>query len=59
MGFLNWHVHTRGLIVSSFFYTLFMLLAHFSKKTEGIVFMAACLSIFFMIFLFASLFMLL
>ena len=59
MGFWDAHVHTRGVIVSSFFYILFLLLAHFSRRTEGVVFMAACLSIFFMIFVVTATVMLL
>ncbi len=59
MGILEAHVHTRALVVSSFFYSFFLIIAHFSSKTEGIVFLAAALSIFFMIFLVGSLTMLL
>ena len=51
MGFMEMNVHTRLLAVSSFFYTLFLLMAHFSSRTQGVVFMAASLSFFFMIFL--------
>lgn len=59
MGFVDMNVHMRGLIISSAFYVLFLLMAHFSSQTDRIVFMAACLSIFFMIFFVASLSMLL
>ncbi len=59
MGFWEAHVHTRALIVTGIFYSLFLLMAHFSKRTQGVVFMAACLSIFFMIFFIGSLTMLL
>ncbi len=59
MGLLDWHAQTRATVVSSFYYCLFLILAHFSKNTQGVVFMAACLSIFFMIFVTTSLVMLL
>ncbi len=58
MGFSEMPVYTRGMIVNTVFYILFLIMAHFSPKTEGIVFMAACLSIFFMIFVTATLSML-
>lgn len=50
MGILPLSAYTRGLIVYSLFYILFLLLAHFSPRTQGVVFMAACLAIFFMVF---------
>lgn len=59
MGFWDAHVQTRALVVTGIFYSLFLIMAHFSKRTQGVVFMAACLSIFFMIFLVGSLVMLL
>ena len=59
MGFLEANVHTRGIIVSSFFYILFMILSYYSKDTKGAAFMAACLSIFFMIFVSSSIAMIL
>ncbi len=59
MGLLDLHVHTRSVLVSSFYYTIFLIVAHFSKDTEGVVFMAACLSFFFMIFVTTSIVMLL
>lgn len=59
MGFMTSNVHTRGVAVSSFYYILFILLAHFSPKTEGVVFLAACLSLFFSIFVTAAIVMLL
>ncbi|MGH1375108.1 MAG: hypothetical protein ACRBCK_02065 [Alphaproteobacteria bacterium] len=59
MGLMTSNVHTRGVAVSSVFYILFLLLAHFSRQTMGVVFMAACLSFFFMIFVTGSLIMLL
>ncbi len=59
MGFMTSNVHTRGIAVSSFYYILFIIIAHFSPKTEGIVFMAACLSFFFSIFVTTAIVMLL
>ncbi len=59
MGFLTWHVHTRGLLISGLFYTIFLCYAHFAKKTEKIIFFGVTLTLFFMIFLFGSLIMLL
>ena len=59
MGFMSSNVHTRGLVVSSIFYILFFIMAYFSSETRGVVFMAACLTFFFAIFVTASLVMLL
>lgn len=59
MGFLDSDVHIRGMAVSSLFYVMFMILSHYSKDTKGVVFMAASLSVFFMIFVSASIAMLL
>tara|TARA_B100001093_G_C26056009_1_gene688427 strand:- start:31 stop:378 length:348 start_codon:yes stop_codon:yes gene_type:complete len=50
MGVWGIGVHARGLIVYSTFYIIFLLLAHFSPNTKGVVFMAACLGLFFMAF---------
>lgn len=47
MGLMTAHVHSRGLVTYSVFYTLFLLMAHYSPRTQGIIFMAACISIFF------------
>ena len=59
MGFMSSNVHTRGLVVSSIFYVLFFIMAYFSSSTKGVVFMAACLTIFFAIFVTSSLIMVL
>ena len=59
MGFMASNVHTRGVAVSSFYYILFMAIAHFSPRTQGVVFLAACLSFFFAIFVTTALVMLL
>ena len=40
-------VFTRGLIVYSLSITLFLVLAHYSPRTTGVVFLAAGLTIFF------------
>ena len=50
MGLMELNVYKRGIIVTSFFYILLLILAHFSRRTEGVVFLAACLTFFFMIF---------
>jgi len=47
MNLMDSHVHSRGLVTYSIFYILFLLMAHYSPRTEGIIFMAACISIFF------------
>ncbi|MFP4098795.1 MAG: hypothetical protein ACLFU1_08445 [Alphaproteobacteria bacterium] len=57
MSVMSSKVHSRLLIVSSIFYMLYLLLAHFSSKTMGVVFMAASLSVFFMIFVVGSIVM--
>lgn len=59
MGIIKAHVQTRSLIVSSAYYTIFLLMARYSKNTQGVVFMAACLSFFFMIFVTTSIVMVL
>ncbi len=59
MGFMTSNVHSRGLFISSFFYILFILVAHYSSDTRGVLFMAACLSFFFAIFVICSLVMVL
>ena len=59
VGYMTTNVYTRLLAVSSFFYALFLLMAHFSSQTRGVVFMAASLSIFFMVFLVGSIAMVL
>lgn len=52
-------VNARMLVVYSIFYMLFLVMAHYSPKTEGVVFMGACLGIFFMLFVVSSLIMVL
>ncbi len=59
MGLLSSNVHTRGLYVSSFYYILFLIMARFSQSTKRVVFLAACLTIFFLIFATAAIVMLL
>ncbi len=59
MGFLSSNVHSRALVVSGVFYILFFIMAHYSKETKGVIFMAACLTIFFAIFVTTSIVMLL
>lgn len=57
LGLSGLHAHTRGLIVYSVFYIILLILAHFSPNTRGVVFMAACLGIFFMAFFTSMIFM--
>lgn len=59
IDYLYSNVHSRLLITSSVIYTLYLLMAHFSPKTEGVVFMAASLSFFFIIFVVSALIMVL
>ncbi len=59
MGLLSSNVHSRALVVSSIFYILFFIMAHYSKETKGVIFMAACLTIFFAIFVTTAIVMLL
>lgn len=59
MGFMTSNVYSRGIVVSSLYYALFLIMAHFSPNTKGVVFMAACLTLFFAIFVTAALVMLL
>ncbi len=59
MGIMDSNVYSRGLIISSIFYILFFIMAHYSKDTKGVIFMAACLTIFFAIFVTTALVMLL
>lgn len=59
LGIMTSNVYSRGLIVTSIFYMLYLIVAHYSSKTEGVVFMAASLTFFFAIFVTCSLIMLL
>lgn len=59
MGFMESKVHTRLLIVSSVFYTVLLGIAHYSPRTEGVIFMAESLSLFFIIFVVGSIVMVL
>ena len=59
MGLLNSNVYTRGIVVSCFFYIIFLIMSYYSQNTKGVVFMAACLSFFFMIFVSAAIAMVL
>lgn len=56
---LNAHVNARLMVVYSIFYILFLVMAHYSPKTEGVVFMGACLGLLFMVFIVSSLVMIL
>lgn len=59
LGIMTSNVHSRGLIITIIFYSLYLLMAHYSKKTEGVVFMAASLTFFFAIFVTCCLIMVL
>ena len=59
IGYMTSNVHSRLLITSSIIYSIFLLLAHFSSKTFGVVFMAASLTFFFLILLVGSIVMVL
>ena len=58
LPFIEVPAFTRGLIVYSLAITLFLLLAHFSPRTQNIVFFAAALTIFFFAFVISMVFML-
>ena len=60
-GFTKWislHAFERGLITYSLIICLFIVLAIFSPQTRGPIFMAACLSLFFMALFLSTIFML-
>jgi hypothetical protein len=59
IGITGFSAYGRALTVYSIFYTIFLILAHFSPNTEGVVFMAACLGIMFMAFFVSSFVMIL
>ncbi|MCK5385082.1 MAG: hypothetical protein KAJ29_05845 [Alphaproteobacteria bacterium] len=59
IGYMSSNVHSRLLITSSIIYSIFLLLAHFSSKTFGIVFMAAGLTFFFLILVIGTIVMVL
>ena len=48
LGVMSMPVFSRGLIVYSLFYIAYMLLAHYSRDSRKVIFMAASISIFFM-----------
>ena len=63
-GVLPWslmesHVLDRGQIVYAVFIMLFLIMAHFSARTDKIIFFAACLSVYFATLLISTLIMLL
>lgn len=43
-------IQSRNLLIYSFFYILFLIMAVYSPNTERVVFLGACLSIFFAVF---------
>jgi hypothetical protein len=48
LGFVEMGLYERGLFVYGFFIALFLILAHFSPRTTGVIFLAASLTIFIM-----------
>lgn len=46
LGFWNAGLYERGLVVYGFFIALFLILAHFSRNTKGVIFLAAAISIY-------------
>ena len=56
-GIMDSHVYPRGLIAYSVVIMLFLILAHYSPRTEKIVFFAAALSIYILAFCFSMLLM--
>jgi hypothetical protein len=46
LGFVDMGLYERGLFVYGFFIALFLILAHFSPRTTGVVFLAASITIF-------------
>ncbi len=59
-GFTGWFEMSsfrRGMIVYAIFIAIFLLLSHLSPYTKGPIYLAACLSIFFMAFIISSLLM--
>jgi hypothetical protein len=48
LNFVDSPVFSRGLIVYSIIYIIYLILAYYSPGTRGVVFMAASISIFFM-----------
>lgn len=53
-GFIDWPLIMRGYVVYGFFILLFIILSYFSPFTRGAIYLAACLSIFFMAFTVSS-----
>lgn len=46
LGFWNAGLYERGLVIYGFLIALFLILAHFSRNTKGVIFLAASLSIY-------------
>jgi len=58
-GLMTSNIHSRLLITSSIIYSLFLLTAHYSRGTQGVVFMAASLTFFFLMLMVGSVVMVL
>jgi len=59
IGYMSSNVHSRLLITSGLIYSLFLLIAHYSPGTKGVVFMAASLTFFFLTLVIGSIVMVL
>lgn len=59
LSIMDSHVLDRGQIIYAVFIMLFLIIAHFSARTEKIIFFAACLSVYFLTFFTSTLMMLL
>ncbi len=46
LGWLPLGLYERGLIIYGFLIALFLILAHFSPNTKGVIFLAAALSLY-------------
>lgn len=57
-GFFESDVFYRGMMVYSVFIFIFLVLSYISPRTRGVIYIAACLSIFFMAFIASSFIML-
>lgn len=53
-GFVDWPLMYRGYVVYGSFILLFLILSYFSPHTQGPIYLAASLSIFFMAFTVSS-----
>jgi hypothetical protein len=59
ISYMSSNVHSRLLITSSIIYSIFLIIAHYSPGTRGVVFMAASLTFFFLTLVISSIIMVL